>query len=50
MTLLSCLAIGFAFLIAVALLVFAGVMIGWFIPRLLERSRRGNRDASKDRD
>jgi len=39
MTVLSCLAIGVAFLVAVGLLVFAGVMLGWVIPRLWERSR-----------
>jgi len=32
-TALSCLAIGLGFVIAVALLVFAGVLIGWMIPR-----------------
>jgi len=32
-TALSCLAIGLGFVIAVALLVFAGVLLGWMIPR-----------------
>jgi hypothetical protein len=32
-TALSCLAIGLGFVIAVALLVFAGILIGWLIPR-----------------
>jgi hypothetical protein len=32
-TALSCLAIGLGFVIAAALLVFAGVLIGWLIPR-----------------
>lgn len=39
MTALSCLAIGVAFVLAVVLLVFASVLIGWVIPWLLERSR-----------
>lgn len=43
-TALSCLAIGLAFVLAVALLVFAGVMLGWVIPALIERARR-QRDA-----
>ena len=33
MTLLSCLAIGFGFAIAVVLLVLAGALIGWSFPR-----------------
>lgn len=40
MTALSCVAIGVAFLVAVLLLVFAGTLLGWVIPWLLERSRR----------
>jgi hypothetical protein len=40
MTLLSCLAIGVAFLIAVGLLTFAGVLLGWLLPGWLERLRR----------
>jgi hypothetical protein len=40
MTALSCVAIGIAFLVAVLLLVFAGALLGWVIPWLLERSRR----------
>ena len=39
MTALSCLGIGIAFLIAVGLLVFAGVLLGWFLPTLIERWR-----------
>jgi len=39
-TVLSCLAIGLAFIVAVGLLVFAGVMLGWVLPALIERSRR----------
>jgi hypothetical protein len=39
MTALSCLGIGIAFLLAVGLLVFAGVMLGWVIPVLIERAR-----------
>ncbi len=50
MTVLSCLAIGLAFLIAVGLLIFAGVVIGWLIPRMVERSRRGPRDRLSDED
>src|SRR5215813_8096066 len=41
MTFLSCLSIGLAFLIAVALLIFAGVMLGWVLPTAFARSRRG---------
>lgn len=40
MTALSCLAIGVAFLLAVGLLVFAGVLLGWVMPELIERARR----------
>jgi hypothetical protein len=39
MTALSCLGIGIAFLIAVALLVLAGVLIAWVFPALIERWR-----------
>ena len=39
MTALSCATIGFAFLLAIALLIFAGILIGWVIPWLLERSK-----------
>ena len=39
MTALSCVAIGIAFLLAVGLLVFAGVLPGWVIPALIERAR-----------
>jgi hypothetical protein len=50
MTAISCVAIGIAFLLAVALLIFAGVMLGWVIPWFLERSRaaRGDRPRQKD--
>lgn len=44
MTALSCVAIGIAFLLAVGLLVLAGVLLGWVIPALIERSR-GRKDA-----
>jgi hypothetical protein len=44
MTALSCLGLGIAFAIAVALLVFAGIAIGWILPALIERSRAA-RDA-----
>ena len=40
MTFISCLAIGLAFLIAVALLVFAAILIGWYVPEVIEQSRR----------
>jgi len=43
-TALSCLAIGFAFVVAVGLLVFAGVILGWILPALIERARRGKSD------
>ena len=39
MTALSCFALGVALLAAVALLVLAGVLIGWVIPALIERAR-----------
>jgi hypothetical protein len=41
MTFLSCLAIGLAFAIAVGLLTFAGVLLGWLAPRWIERIRAG---------
>ena len=44
MTALSCLGLGIAFAIAVGLLVFAGIAIGWILPTLIERSRAA-RDA-----
>jgi hypothetical protein len=40
MTFLSCLVLGIAFAIAVLLLVLAGVLIGWNLPRLLAAMRR----------
>jgi hypothetical protein len=43
MTILSCLAIGTAFAIAVALLVGAGILIGWTLPSWIGR-RRGKDD------
>jgi hypothetical protein len=39
MTALSCLALGIVFLLAVGLLVFAGILLGWVIPDLIERAR-----------
>jgi hypothetical protein len=39
LTALSCLGIGIAFLIAVALLILAGVLLAWFLPNLIERWR-----------
>ena len=49
MTALSCLGIGLAFAIAVGLLVFAGVLLGWIVPGLIERRRaaRDGRPSSK---
>ena len=38
-TALSCLGIGIAFLIAVALLILAGVLLAWFLPVVIERWR-----------
>ena len=37
--LVSCLAIGVAFVVAVGLLVLAGVLLGWILPELIERAR-----------
>ena len=39
MTALSCLGIGIAFLIAVALLILAGVLLAWILPTIIERWR-----------
>jgi hypothetical protein len=39
MTVLSCLAIGLAFGLAVILLTFAGVLLGWVAPRWIDRIR-----------
>jgi len=41
MTLLSCLALGLAFVIAVGLLTLAGILLGWFAPKWIERLRAG---------
>jgi hypothetical protein len=38
-TALSCLALGIAFVIAVGLLVFAGILLGWILPSLIEKAR-----------
>lgn len=48
MTLLSCLVIGLAFGIAVLLLLLAGVLIGWNLPRFFSslRGLRGPPGAS----
>jgi hypothetical protein len=40
MTALSCLALGFGFAVAVGLLVFASVVIGWVIPQRRREPRR----------
>jgi hypothetical protein len=52
MTAISCVAIGIAFLLAVSLLVFAGVLIGWVMPWILEQSkrRRSEGDPPPNRD
>jgi hypothetical protein len=49
MTFFSCLAIGLAFVIAVGLLVFAGVLLGWVLPAIIERRRaaRGGPPANR---
>jgi len=48
MTVLSCLAIGLAFGLAVVLLTLAGVLLGWLAPRWIERLRgRGSRAAGR---
>jgi hypothetical protein len=49
-TALSCLAIGIAFLLAVGLLVFAGVMLGWVLPTLIERARERRRGRPPNTD
>jgi hypothetical protein len=48
-TALSCLAIGVAFLVAVGLLVFAGVILGWVLPALIERARERRRGGPPNR-
>jgi hypothetical protein len=50
MTALSCVALGVAFLVAVALLVFAGILIGWVIPALIERAREARDAPPPNRD
>jgi hypothetical protein len=49
MTFLSCLGIGVAFILAVGLLVFAGVMLGWVLPTAIARSRQGIPDVQAGR-
>ncbi len=39
MTALSCLAIGIAFLVALALLLLAAFLLGWVLPAVIERSK-----------
>lgn len=39
MTALSCLAIGIAFLVALALLILAAFLLGWVLPAVIERSK-----------
>ncbi|HEY7111954.1 MAG TPA: hypothetical protein VIA45_03385 [Thermoanaerobaculia bacterium] len=49
MTVLSCLAIGLAFGLAVVLLTFAGVLLGLVVPRWIERLRGRGRSPSGGR-
>ena len=39
MTALSCLAVGIAFLAAVALLIVAAFLLGWVLPAVIERAK-----------
>jgi hypothetical protein len=50
MTALSCLGIGLAFAIAVGLLVFAGLLLGWVIPGIIERARERRGAPPPNRD
>lgn len=50
MTALSCLGIGIAFFVAVALLVFAGFLLGWVVPAVIERVRERRGDPPPNRD
>ena len=50
MTALSCLGIGIAFVAAVGLLVLAGILIGWVIPAIIERSRERRGAPPPNRD
>lgn len=50
MTVLSCLTIGVAFALAVALLLLAGVLLGWVIPALIERRRALRRGLPPNKD
>ena len=50
MTAISCVALGIAFLVAVALLVFAGFLLGWVIPALIERARAERAARPPNRD
>ena len=49
MTVVSCLVIGLAFLIAVGLLIFAGIVLGWILPALIERRRAARGDPPSNR-
>jgi hypothetical protein len=49
LTALSCLALGIAFVIAVGLLVFAGILLGWILPSLIEKARASRGDAPGSR-
>ena len=50
MTVLSCLAIGVAFLLAVALLAGAGVLLGWVLPDVIERAKARKDAAPPNKD
>ena len=50
MTAISCVALGVAFLVAVGLLVFAGVLLGWVIPSIIERAREERGAPPPNRD
>jgi hypothetical protein len=49
LTALSCLALGIAFVIAVGLLVFAGILLGWILPSLIEKARASRSGAPGSR-
>ena len=46
MTVLSCAFIGLAFLIAVVLLLVAGVALGWLVPALVARWKAGKKQGA----
>jgi hypothetical protein len=50
MTAVSCLLIGLAFLVAAGLLVFAGVLLGWVLPDVIERAKARKAAAPRNTD